>query len=59
MKVKVLETAYLDNTVRNPGDVFEWSYNGEKIPPCVEVIGKSENTETKTTATNTNTIRKK
>lgn len=36
MRVKVKKTAYLDDSLRHEGDVFEWSYNGEILPDCVE-----------------------
>lgn len=42
MRVRVSKLAYLDNVIRYPGEVFEWSYSGDKIPEYIEVIGKPE-----------------
>ena len=47
MKVRVLQTAYLDNTIRYAGEVFEWSYTGDKLPGCVEPVEQAPTGDTK------------
>lgn len=45
MKVRVTKMAYLDNSIRYAGDVFEWSYSGDKIPPYIEKVETAVNAE--------------